>query len=60
VASYYRAVALDPGHWGAFYNRGNALRELNRFEAALASYERVIALKPDHVEASVNCRIVLA
>ncbi len=35
----------------AHNNRGNALRDLKRSAAALASYERAIALKPDLAEA---------
>jgi hypothetical protein len=38
----------------AFYNRGNALNMLNRFEEALASYDRALALRPDYVEALAN------
>ena len=34
-----------------YCNRGNTLHELNRYEEALASYEKAIALKPDFGEA---------
>src|SRR5262249_28341355 len=38
----------------AFSNRGNALTELKRFDEALASYDKAIALKPDYAEAFSN------
>ena len=37
-----------------FNNRGNALRELKRFDEALASYDKALALKPDYAEALIN------
>jgi Tfp pilus assembly protein PilF len=44
----------------AHYLRGNVLAGLKQWEPALASYERAIALKPDHAEAFSNRGIVLA
>src|SRR4029077_19840161 len=41
------AVCADPGDSGAHTDRGNALADLGRPEAALESYERAIALRPD-------------
>lgn len=39
----------------AFYsNRGNALKELKQFDAAIASYDNAIALKPDFAQAYYN------
>ena len=38
----------------AHYNRGNALKKLSRFDAALASYDRAVALRPDFAEAHSN------
>src|SRR5262249_30347374 len=37
-----------------FNNRGNTLQELKRFDEALASYDKAIALKPDYAEALNN------
>src|SRR5262249_40070050 len=37
----------------------NVLKELKRFDEALADYDRTIALEPDHVEAFFNRGIVL-
>jgi tetratricopeptide (TPR) repeat protein len=36
------------------YNRGVALRELKRFEEALASYDHALTLRPDYAEALLN------
>ena len=44
-------MALQPDFADALYNRGNALAELNRQEEALAAYEQVLALAPDHPSA---------
>ena len=38
----------------AHCNRGNALHELKRFEEALASHDRALALRPDYAEAHSN------
>ena len=38
----------------AYYNRGNALHELKRFEEAVASYDRALTLRPDYAEAHSN------
>ena len=54
LASFDRALALEPHSAIAFYNRGNALGALKRFDEALASYERAIALEPDHADTFNN------
>ena len=38
----------------AFNNRGIALNDLKRFDDALASYDKAVALKPDYAEAFNN------
>jgi tetratricopeptide (TPR) repeat protein len=43
----------------AHFNRGSVLKKMNRLEEALASYDRAIALKPDHAEAHNNRGVVL-
>ena len=42
---------LRPDFAEALNNRSNALRELNRFEEALASYDRALAVTADHAHA---------
>jgi len=39
---------------------GNALKELKQFDAAIASYDRAIALRPDHADAFFNRGTALA
>src|SRR5204863_220649 len=51
LASYDRAIAIQPDFVQALSNRGNALFELKRHEEALASYDRAIAIRPDFAEA---------
>jgi tetratricopeptide (TPR) repeat protein len=46
--------AIKPGCAEALYNRGNALRDLNRTAAALASFDKALAIKPDLAEALNN------
>src|SRR5262249_32156126 len=38
----------------AFYNRGNALAKLDRNEAAVASYDAALRIKPNYAEALYN------
>ena len=54
VASYDKAIALNPNYADAFGNRGNALKELRRFDEAVASCDRAIALKPNGADALSN------
>jgi tetratricopeptide (TPR) repeat protein len=49
-----RAIKLDSGSAAAHANMGNALRDLKRYEKAVASYDRALSLKPDYPEALVN------
>jgi len=51
LASYDRALALQPNLPEALSNRGITLRELQRFEEALASCDCALALPPGRVAA---------
>lgn len=42
---------LKPDYAQAYNNRGSALQELKQLEAALASYDKAIALAPDYAQA---------
>lgn len=52
------AIKANPGEVNAWYNRGNALRLLRRFEEALVSYRRCLRLQPDHAEAQINMGVL--
>jgi hypothetical protein len=41
------------------FNRGNSLQQIKRFDAALSSYDKALAIKPDHIEALTNRGLVL-
>ena len=40
LTNYDKAIVLKPENAEAFYNRGNALKELKRLEEALESYRK--------------------
>ena len=54
IASYGRAIALQPDHAAAHCNLGSALKMLKRHDAALASLDRAIALNPGSADARSN------
>jgi len=55
---YDEAIALNPAHAESYYKRGNALKNLQQREAALASYDRAIELEPQHAHAYCNRGVV--
>jgi Flp pilus assembly protein TadD len=48
------AIKIEPNNAAFFSNLGLALRDLMRFDDALASYDRALALQPDYAEALNN------
>ncbi|QHG20061.1 tetratricopeptide repeat protein [Nostoc sp. ATCC 53789] len=54
IASYDRAIELQPEVSEYWFNRGLTLFHLERFEDAIASYETAIELKPDFYKAWYN------
>jgi tetratricopeptide (TPR) repeat protein len=54
VASFDKAIALNPGYASAYNNRGVALQAMARYEDALASFDKAIALNPGFAEAFYN------
>src|SRR5262249_50840286 len=46
-------------HAGALYGRGTVLEKLNRLTEALASYQRSLAVQPNHLAALKSCGRVL-
>ncbi|MDA0591683.1 MAG: tetratricopeptide repeat protein, partial [Planctomycetota bacterium] len=59
LASYDRALELDPKYAFAWNNRGIALRNLGRFEESLASYDRALELDPERSVAWNNRGIAI-
>jgi Tfp pilus assembly protein PilF len=59
LASYDRALELQPVHVEALVNRGGALLDLRQYDAALRSYDRALALRPDYAEVLVNRGVTL-
>ena len=47
LATYEQVLAIRADDAVVFNNRGVLLQEMKRFDEALASYEKAIALKPD-------------
>jgi superkiller protein 3 len=56
---YDKALEFQPDDDAAWYNRGNALRNLGRWEEAIASYDKALEFKPDYHEAWNNRGIAL-
>jgi tetratricopeptide (TPR) repeat protein len=49
-----RSIKLDPNSYAAFYRRGNANYDLQKYPAAIADYSGAIALNPNYVQAYFN------
>ena len=48
LEAFDRAIELDPNYAPPHNGRGNALRDLNRYEDALEAYNRAIELDPNY------------
>jgi predicted O-linked N-acetylglucosamine transferase (SPINDLY family) len=48
LAAYEEALAADPGHAGAWNNRGNVLRKTGRLDEAVESLSQAVLLAPHH------------
>ncbi|XWK91314.1 MAG: tetratricopeptide repeat protein [Phormidium sp.] len=59
IASYDKALAIQPDKHEAWNNRGIALGNLGRFEEEIASYDKALAIQPDKHEAWYNRGIAL-
>jgi predicted O-linked N-acetylglucosamine transferase (SPINDLY family) len=55
VEYFDRLITVQPNHFGAHCNRGNALKLMGQGQAALQSFERAIALDPNNAVAHYSC-----
>lgn len=53
-----QALALDPGHPGAWFVRGDATRSLGALEEAADSYRRAALARPDHASSWASYGLV--
>ncbi len=56
---YTRCLAADPLHIQALHDLGVVAARENQHDAAVARFERVIALEPDHADAWLNMALSL-
>jgi protein O-GlcNAc transferase len=54
VASYERAISLNPDFSPAYVNLGNVLNVLGKPDQAIACYRKALAIEPDFLEAHHN------
>src|SRR5919199_5270001 len=59
VASYDKALQIQPDYYQAWNSRGNALLDLGQYEQAIASFEKVLEIQPDDNAAWFNRGYVL-
>ena len=59
LASYDKAIEINPNFDDAWNNRGIALKDLGRHEQAVASYDKAIEINPNHDDAWNNRGIAL-
>ncbi len=52
-------LAVEENYAAGWYKQGNLLKDLNRPQEAIASYERAIELEPRHAPAHCNLGVVL-
>jgi tetratricopeptide (TPR) repeat protein len=57
--TYKETIEIKPDYSEAWYNRGNALLDLGRYEEAIASYDRAIEIKSDDHQSCCNRGIAL-
>lgn len=50
MASFRRAIELDPNYVDAYYNLGSILEYLKQYDAALTVFKQIIVRKPDDYE----------
>lgn len=56
---FQQLVELEPNNYRYWYNRGVALKNLERYEEAIASYDKALKIKPDYYYAWNSRGIIL-
>ena len=56
---YTKVIQLNPRHAGAYYRRGNQLRDSGELEGAIASYNQAIAVDSSYANAFCNRGVAL-
>lgn len=51
IAAFDRLIQLNPNNAGAYFNKGNALAGMGRFEEAIVGYDQAIRLAPNVADA---------
>ena len=59
IASYDRAIAINPDYPEAWYNRGISLNKLGRYSEAVSSCDKAIAMYPNIADAWYNRGLAL-
>ena len=54
IASFNKAVSLNPDHPWIYNNRGLAYNNLEQYDLAIADFTRAIAFKPNYAQAYLN------
>ena len=59
IASFDKAIAINPNYTEAWVGRGIILQRLGRYTEAVASYDKVLAINPNHAFAKEAREIAL-
>jgi superkiller protein 3 len=51
IASFQKAIDLNPGYANAYYNMGLAYSQLKEYRKAARYYQKAVAINPNHEEA---------
>lgn len=54
ITDYTTAIALNPTHCRAYYNRAFSHDRLNQYDEAVADYTRALAIEPGNATALHN------
>lgn len=60
IASYDKALEIQPDLYEVWFNRGNVLAKLERFDQAIYAYDKAVEIKPNFREAWHNRGNVLS